>query len=519
MVRYPSVFGILSVILGAAYAQPKELVPEKPNILLILADDLGYSDIGCFGSEIRTPNIDRIAREGMVFTQFYNNAKCTTSRASILSGMYPRGSGSSIPLSIPTVGELLKQAGYFTAMSGKWHLGDKAPQRPYDRGFDEYYGLMDGAANFFNPSQPDPAFKGGKTRSFGHNEKLITKFPPGFYTTDAFADHAIKTIRQAVNGKRPFFLHLAFNAPHYPLHAFPEDIAKYRGKYRMGWDELRRQRYARQIEMGLLKPEWALSTTDSEAYAWAEANHDWEDHRMATYAAMIDRMDRKIGEVLTTLDELGISQNTIVIFLSDNGGCTEEPGGRDDSQTPGVASTYTTVGPAWGWAQNTPFRRYKSWANEGGISTPFVVRWPAKIKAGTRSGEMGHVIDLVPTFLEVGGANKSSVADKNTMGSFEGRSLLALWEGKTRAEPSSLFWEWGGNCAVRTGRWKLVWDTLRQPAKWELYDMDVDRTETKDVAELYPEQVKDMSSRYESWAKATNRALPGSKKAKAKQSK
>lgn len=500
------------VALSLAFGIPASAAaPAGPNIILMMADDMGFSDISPYGGEIRTPNLQRLADEGLRFTQFYNNAKCTTTRACLLSGMYPRNSGNSIPRDIPTIGETMRAAGYQTGMSGKWHLGNKEPQRPFDRGFDEYYGLMDGAVNYFNPAQPDPPFKGGKARTFGHNDKLITEFPKDFYTTDYFASHAIDTIKRfAANGK-PFFIHLAFNSPHYPLHAWPEDIAKYRGQYKMGWEELRKQRHARQLEMKLLDPKWKLSPTDAKSYDWSGANQDWEDLRMATYAAMVDRMDQNIGRLLRTLDELGIANNTVILFLSDNGGCTEEPGGRDDTQQPGIVSTYTAVGPAWGWAQNTPFRRYKSWVNEGGISTPLIVRWPGHVKPGTMTGQLGHIIDVLPTCLELAGGKPLAEINGAKTRPLEGLSLAPILRGETRTPPAELCWEWSGNCAVRHGKWKLVWDTLIKPTKWELYDIEADRTELNNLADSKPDLVKELSEAYARWAKATGRKLPGAK--------
>jgi arylsulfatase A-like enzyme len=490
---------------------------ERPNIILIMADDMGFSDIGCYGGDIQTPNLDRMAREGLRFTQFYNNAKCTTTRASLLSGMYPRGSGNAIPLDIPTIGEAMRGVGYQTGLSGKWHLGSKVPQRPIDRGFDEFYGLMDGCCNFFNPAQPDPVVKGGKVRVFGHNDALIHEFPEGFYTTDAFAGHTSETIKRFHATGKPFFIHLAFTSPHYPLHALPEDIAKYRGKYKMGWEEMRRQRHARQIQMGLLDAKWKLSPTDPKSYDWATANQDWEDLRMATYAAMVDRMDQNIGKVLATLKELGIEDKTAVMFLADNGGCSEEPGGRDDTQQPGIVSTYTAVGPAWGWAQNAPFRHYKSWVNEGGISTPFIVHWPGKVKPGTMTGELGHIIDVLPTCLEIAGANYPGEFRGKPTAPVEGRSLLPVLNGGSRAGHDSIYWEWSGNCAVRQGQWKLVWDTLNKSKEWQLYDMTADRTELHDLAAEHPDRVTAMRAGYDAWAKATDRAIPGQpRKKKAK---
>jgi arylsulfatase len=488
---------------------------SRPNILLIMADDMGFSDIAPYGGEIHTPNLQRLADEGMKFTQFYNNAKCTTTRACLLSGMYPRNSGNAIPLNMPTIGETMRAVGYQTGMSGKWHLGNQKPQRPFDRGFDEYYGLMDGAVNYFNPAQPDPPFKGGKVRTFGHNNELITEFPKDFYTTDYFAKHTVETIERFAKGGKPFFIHLAFNSPHYPLHAWPEDIAKYRGKYKMGWEALRQQRYARQKELGLWDdktPE--LSPTDEKAYDWGSANQDWEDLRMATYAAMVDRMDQDIGKVLKALDDAGIADNTLVMFLSDNGGCTEEPGGRDATQMPGPVSTYTAVGPSWGWVQNTPFRRYKSWVNEGGISTPFIARWPGHIQAGSKTNQVGHIIDVLPTCLEVAGGKPPAEVNGEKTLPLEGHSLAPIFRGETRESPPELCWEWAGNCAIRRGKWKLVWDTLVKPPHWQLYDAEADRTELHDLAVEKPDLVKEMGDGYTKWAKATGRTLPGQKRKK-----
>lgn len=507
--KFPRLFSL--VLLGGVAGLAHAAAANRPNIILIMADDMGFSDIGCYGSEIQTPNIDRLASEGLKFSQFYNNAKCTTTRATLLSGMYPRNSGNSIPRDIPTIAETMRANGYQTGMSGKWHLGNKAPQRPYDRGFDEYYGVMDGAVNYFNPAQPDPDFKGGKVRAFGHNDQLVKEFPPDFYTTDAFANHAVETIKRFAKEPKPFFIHLAFNSPHYPLHAWPEDIAKYRGKYKQGWDALRQERHARQVAMGLVDPKWPLPPADDKSYDWASANQDWEDLRMATYAAMVDRMDQNIGKVLRTLKDLGIEENTVVMFLSDNGGCTEEPGGRDDTKQPGIVSTYTAVGPAWGAAQNTPFRRYKSWTNEGGISTPLIVRWPGHVKAGTMTGQMGHIIDVLPTCLEIAGGKPLAEIEGKKTAPLEGRSLLPVLRGEQRKQSSRVLWEWAGNCAVREEQWKLVWDTLNPKKAWQLYDVVADRTETTDLAAKYPERVKAMSAAYTEWAKPLGRHLPGVK--------
>ncbi|MCA9066864.1 MAG: sulfatase-like hydrolase/transferase, partial [Planctomycetaceae bacterium] len=351
---------------------------EQPNILLIMVDDMGWSDIGCYGSEISTPNIDRLATEGMLFTSFYNNAKCTTTRASLLTGLYPRNGGRGVELLGPnmlTLAEALKNCGYETGLSGKWHNGSKAPHRPFDRGFDRSFGLWDGCCNFFDPGQPDPQFKGGRVRFFGEDDRRMTEFPPDFYTTDAFTDHAIATIRKHAASGKPFFHYLPYTAPHYPLHAKPEDIARYQGKYSGGWDALRRTRYARQLELGLITSDvYPLADRNPNNRTFEEGRADdleWELSRMEVYAAMIDCVDQNIGRILSTLDEIGAADNTLILFLSDNGACDETPGGAANSEhRPGPRQWYSHVGPNWAYAQNTPFRRYKAYTHEGGIATP-----------------------------------------------------------------------------------------------------------------------------------------------------
>lgn len=474
---------------------------DRPNIVLIMADDMGFSDIGCYGGEVETPNIDGLAKNGLRFTQFYNCAKCTTTRAALLTGLYPRPQGGLLKTNMVTLGEVMRSAGYRTSLSGKWHLGTGQTTHPFRRGFDEYYGLLDGCCNFFDPNQPDPSFKGGKVREFGENDRTVTEFPANFYTTDAFTDHAVKCIKKFAGEGKPFFTHVCYTAPHYPLHAKPKDIAKYRGKYLMGWDELRRQRHKRQLEMGLLDETWALSDTDSKSYSWDDANQPWEDLRMSVYAAMIDCMDQNIGRILKTLDETKTADNTIVLFLSDNGGCAEEPGGRNTNAIPGPKEYYTAVGPAWGWAQNTPFRRYKSWVHEGGISTPLVVRWPSVIKPGTFTSQPGHLIDFMATFADVGVATYPSEFSGQKITPLEGKSLRPIFAGEQRAPHETLCWEWSGNRAIRQGKWKAVQDSLVK--KWELYDLEIDRTETNNLASNDPERTQALADEWTAWAKRT----------------
>ncbi|MAS93639.1 MAG: arylsulfatase [Verrucomicrobiales bacterium] len=484
---------------------------ERPNILLIMADDMGWSDIGCYGGEIETPNIDRLAGEGMRFTQFYNNGKCTTTRASLLTGLYPRNGGKGIELhtsNMVTLGEALTGAGYATGLSGKWHNGNKAPNRPFDRGFQKSYGLWDGCCNFFDPSRPDPEFKGGKVRFFGEDDRQITEFPDDFFTTEAFADHTIATIQEHVKAEKPFFHYLPFTAPHYPLHARPEDIAKFEGRYDVGWDAIRETRYARQVEMGLIDPKtYPEPGPNPDNGSWTAVEEkmlDYEKLRMEVYAAMVYRMDQEIGRILNALDELGIAENTMILFLSDNGGCAEQPGGRIPEQVPGPEEYYSHCGPDWAYAQNTPFKRYKSHTQEGGIATPLVVRWPAAIKAGTITDQVGHIIDFMPTFLDAANGEYPVTRAGVPVLLMEGVSLLPVLTGEETSisRPAPLFWHWAKNRAIRDGDWKLVWE---QKAKngWELYNLKNDRTETKNLAEEVPNQVRLLSEKWEAWAHFT----------------
>ena len=485
----------------------------RPNIVLIMVDDMGWSDIGCYGSEIDTPNIDRLATEGLLFTQFYNNAKCTTTRASLLTGLYPRNGGRGqhelITKNMLTLGEAMRHAGYATGMSGKWHNGKKVGTRPFDRGFDEAYGLWDGCCNFFNPKIPDPKFKGGRVRAFGHNDEFLEfdDFPDDYYTTDAFTDHAIKTIKSNAAAGKPFFHYVPYTAPHYPLHAKPADIAKYKGKYAAGWDVLRQQRLAKQLELGLVDKNWLVVNRDDLAKDWEQAktiDEDWQQLRMEVYAAMIDSVDQNIGRLLDALDEAKVADNTLVLFLADNGGCAETPGGNNPEHIPGPKEYYSHVGPGWATASNTPFRRYKQYCHEGGISTPLLARWPAAIKPGSRSDQVGHIIDFLPTFLDMA---KADYPDKHpAFGEksipLDGKTLLPVFKGKQREAHDRLYWHWATNRAVRQGDWKLAWD--KHAKAWELYDMKADRTEAHDRANEHPELVATLIKKWEAWAKMTD---------------
>lgn len=515
----------LKVLLTVALVSAglAEETGPRPNILLIIADDLGYSDLGSYGGEIHTPNLDRLAREGTRFTQFYNNAVCFATRASVYTGASPRrGPQGLLRPNMVTLGEAMKAAGYETSLVGKWHLGSEAPLRPIDRGFDDYYGVLSGACNYFDPTIPDPLFYGsdGATRPFAHNDKLITEFPAGFYTTDAFSSHAVERIHHAKQTGRPFLINLCYTAPHFPLQAPAEDIARYRGKYQDGYRKLREQRYQRQIELGIVDPA-VTKLTEADAktgpfrydYAipeWSELDEDRrerEERRMEVYAAMVDRMDQGIGRVLAALDETGQADNTLIIFISDNGGCASVPEAdrmaeytKFNRDVPiGQKEGYEFVGPAWGWAQNTPFRRYKGWEYEGGNCTPMIVRWPGKVAAGKINAEVGHVIDFMPTFLALGGIDYRTAAGGRTVIPLEGRSLLPVLQGQQIGPRSGfLFWFLMGNRAVRDGQWKLVWGV--DDKRWELYDLATDRSETTDLSGREPQRVAEMAAAWAKWA-------------------
>lgn len=496
---------------------------KQPNIVLILADDMGYSDVGCYGGEIRTPNIDSLARDGVRFTQFYNGARCCPTRASLLTGLYPHQTGMGHMVDNPkpfpaytgdlnrhcvTIAEVLRGAGYQTFMSGKWHVTPVTESKhnwPLQRGFDHHYGIIHGAADYFNPV----------TLTRDNQPAAITE---DYYLTDAIGENAVDYIRKGAAARKPFFLYAAFTAPHWPLHARPEDIERYRGRYSAGWDALREQRRRKMIELGLIDPKWPLTERDTSVPSWSEApDKDWQQSRMEVYAAQIDRLDQNIGSILDALRATGQDSNTIVMFLSDNGGCAEvlgpKAGGLHVPQStrdgkpvmrgnlpaihPGPEETYQSYGVPWANASNTPFRMYKHWVHEGGISTPFIVRWPGKIKPGSISTEPAHLIDVMATGVDIAGARYGAESKGDVVYPMEGKSLRPVFEGKPLSRTTPLFWEHEGNKAVREGRWKLV---ARYGGNWELYDLVEDRTETHNLAEKYPERVGQMTAEWEKWA-------------------
>lgn len=479
--------------------------PRGPNILLILCDDVGYSDYGCFGSEIATPHIDSLARDGLTFTRFYNNAVCVPTRASLVSGLYPRYIPKDIRLTpeMPTVAEALRSAGYRTSLSGKWHLGRTAPNHPLDRGFEVYYGLLDGCSNHHDPSMRDPAFEGGRLRNWSDGRTQLTSFPPDFYSTDAITDHALAQMRRfKAEGDAPFFVHVCFTAAHSPLHAKPADIAKYAGKYTSGWDALREVRRLRQLKLGLTDPAWTVSPREPEFKAWEdEPLKEWNANLMTVYAAMVDSIDQNIGRLLKALDELQVAEDTIVIVLNDNGGCAEQAGGDDPTNIAGPREHYVSCGPGWGYAQNTPFRRYKAWTHEGGISTPCLVRWPKVVKPGTSTRAVGHVIDWMPTLLEAAGTAAPRERNRLQAPPLEGISLMPILRGREPGERGPLYWASLDNRAIRRGDWKLVWD--QNIRRWELYNVVADRTEMHDRSTAEPQLARELETLWNAWAEQT----------------
>ncbi|MDA7921215.1 arylsulfatase [Verrucomicrobiales bacterium] len=499
---------------------------DRPNVVLIVCDDLGYSDIGCYGGEIETPNLDQLASEGLRFSQFYNAAVCIMTRAALYTGLYPRqGKGGLLRPQMATLGEVMREAGYATSMTGKWHLGSDPERQPINRGFDEFYGLLDGCSSFFNPAKPDPDFyNGGKVRTFAHNQKVqITDFPDDYYATDAFTDHAVNTIKTLAGEEKPFFINLNYTAPHFPLHALPEDIAKYRGKYADGYEHLRKRRYERLIELGVIAPTTRLSPSDSPSGSFRYDNEivPWvdldvptrlrEEARMEVYAAMVDRMDQGIGKVLVSLAETGCEKNTLVIFFSDNGGCAswptpaKEPGFFEYNKGIPVGDPrgYEFVGKAWGWAQNSPFRKHKVWPYEGGIATPMIVKWPAGITGGGITHQPGHLVDLMPTLLELAETEYPEQRGGLAIPPMEGHTLVPVFKGKERTPPESFAWSFLKNHAYREGDWKIIWNVSPplEERKWELYNLKTDRTEMENLAHQHPDLVKSMVSRWQKWRK------------------
>jgi arylsulfatase len=556
---------LLLAMVSLPVGRVVEAEPEsRPNIIVMMSDDMGWSDIGCFGGEINTPNLDRLAANGLRFTQFYNTARCCPTRASLLTGLYPHQAGighmmedrqhdgyrGDLNRNAVTIAEALKPAGYATYAIGKWHVTPAAtPEQlkrthnwPLARGFERFYGTIHGAGSYYDPS------------ALVRDNQLITVAndpdykPREYYYTDAITDHAIRFINEHPQRrqKRPFFMYVAYTAAHWPMHAPESEIAKYRGKYGRGYQHYREARMKKELSLGLIDPRWTLSPS-AEDWSGIE-NPEWEERGMEVYAAMVDRMDQGIGRIVTKLKEQGQLDNTLIFYLQDNGGCAEQNGRKTtqanpyssrttnqvygamapDSQQygstprqtrdgrpvlmgrgvmPGPDDTYIAYGRGWANVSNTPFREYKHWMHEGGISTPLIAHWPRGIVKG-RQGRLestpGHLIDLMSTAIDVSGARYPKEFAGQPIQPMEGVSLRPAFAGRQIRREQPLFWEHEGNRAIREGKWKLV---AKENQPWELYDMESDRTEMNDLATRQPNRVREMESRWTAWA-ARARVLP-----------
>ncbi|MSR31546.1 MAG: arylsulfatase [Gemmataceae bacterium] len=526
---------------------------RQPNIVIILSDDMGFSDLGCFGGEILTPNLNRLAEGGLRFTQFYNTARCCPTRASLLTGLYPHQAGighmmnetvwpgykGDLNANTPTIAEVLGTAGYRNYAVGKWHVtrhtGEEASRHnwPLQRGFHHYYGTLQGGGSFFDPytltrdNTPISAFADPQFQ------------PKKFYYTDAIAHHASRFIvdHHQNHGDKPLFLYAAFTAAHWPMHALEEDIAKYKGKYAGGFEPIRKARLEKARKLGVIDAAWPMSATTQN---WdALPDKAWEARCMEVYAAMIDRLDQGIGRIVQALKSTGEFENTLIFFLQDNGGCAEGSGrtgtkehpeeARLDKPTlpavdlayrwpmmipkstrdgfpvlmgkkvmPGGPDTWIAYGPGWANVSNTPFREFKHWVHEGGISTPLIAHWLEGIKApGELRHQPGHLIDLMATCIDVGGAQFPARRANAATLPPEGKSLVPAFANKP-LEREALYWEHEGNRAIRKGDWKLV---AKGPnGKWELYDLKTDRVELNDLASENPKKVSELSTQWEKWA-------------------
>ncbi len=527
---------------------------DRPNIIVILADDMGYSDLGCYGGEIETPHLDALAAGGLRFTQFYNMARCCPTRASLLTGLYPHQTGvghmvdsrkggpgyqNELNQRCVTIAEVLRGAGYRNYASGKWHVTPitkdvSDPPRhnwPLQRGFDRYYGTIHGAGSFWDPS------------SLVRDNKLITAFndpdyqpAEPYYYTDAIADHAVRFIQdhQRAQAGQPFFLYVTFTAAHWPMHARDRDIEKYRGRYDAGFEAVRAARWEKMKKLGVVDAAWPLSPAPG---SWAQVRDQaFEARCMEVYAAMVDSMDQGIGRIVTSLKDTGQYDNTLIFYLQDNGGCAEGMGrgtnataraagptlpvlSKDFLQhgsvpaqtrdgypvrqgygvTPGPADTYIAYGRDWANVSNTPFREYKHWVHEGGISTPLIAHWPQGIRnGGGLSSAPGHLIDLMATAIDFAGATYPTSRVGEPTYPPEGTSLRPSFEGRPLERKGPIFFEHEGNRAVRDGKWKLVAKGPGGP--WELYDIEADRTEMANVASANPAKLRELVAQWEAWA-------------------
>jgi arylsulfatase len=511
---------------GLRRAPASAQTDARPNIIIILVDDMGWSDIGSYGGEIPTPNLDALAARGVRFTQFYSTPRCSPTRASLLTGLYPHqagmghlddviregSSGTTGRLNdrSVTIAEVLRDAEYFTAMSGKWHLGQPNGSPPWQRGFGRVLNLRAGGMFF-----PNQNFQGGSDALTQRAREPLyldgtptprdaPEFGRNWYATDLWTDFGLRFIDEARKAGKPFFLYLAHNAPHFPLMAPAELIARHRGKYKAGWDRLREARYRRQIEMGLIDAKWPLSPREADSPAWeslSDEAKDRFDHLMAVYAAMVEAIDISVGVLVKGLETRGALDNTLILFLSDNGANAESgPDGRFNGNPPGGPDSNLYLGMNWAALGSTPFRRFKHFTHEGGIAAPLVVHWPRGIPANRRNAlerQPAHLIDVMPTVIEITRAAYPRELKGQAIQPMEGVSLRPAFEGRPLSRTQPIFWEHEGNRAVRSGNWKLV---SMYPGDWELYDLAADRVERNNLAARHPDIVKKLAAEWNAWA-------------------
>ncbi|EDM28482.1 arylsulfatase [Lentisphaera araneosa HTCC2155] len=490
----------LWALIGICLSAPLAFSAEKPNVIFILVDDMGYSDLGCYGSEIKTPNLDKLAANGIRYTATHNTSKCYTSRACLLSGMYYQRLDREMT-KVANLGEVIRPTGYRTLWSGKNHNGGK----PWERGFDRFYGLMGGASNHFNPGgkarpgEPEPAGSGGKWIIDDKEVKGYVPEDKNWYSTDAMTDAALGWLKEYESEEKPFFLYLAYTAPHYPLHAKAEDMAKYEGVYDVGYDVIRNARYKRQLEMGMFDEATTPLSAVDQKKPWAElSEQEKKDEilRMQIYAGMIDCIDQNIGRVTSYLESVGKLDNTLIMFASDNGACasTDKPA-KNQTGPIGSINSYECTDLSWANVSNTPFRFYKLNSHEGGILTPMIASWPKGIdQKNVFNRENIHFIDIMPTLMDLAGATYPGEAKNVALKKPDGVSLVPSFTGEKINRNVPIFYEYGSGKAVQEGNMKLV-----GVKEWELYDLSKDRSETKNLINEQPEVAKSLADKWNSW--------------------
>lgn len=507
---------------------------ERPNIIVIMVDDMGFSDIGPYGSEIPTPHLDAMADHGVRFSQFYNTGRCCPTRASLLTGLYSHQAGigwmttdqgqpgyaGQLNNQCVTIAEVLGSAGYFTAMTGKWHVGFEHGVTPWGRGFDRSLNLPAGGLHFSNQTGSK-----GSAKLYLNGQQIDrddSQFNPPWYGSDLWTEQGLKFVDEAVAEDKPFFWYLAHVAPHFPCMAPEETIAKYRGKFMKGWDKLREERYARQIKAGLIDEKWKLEPRPEEIPAWDSLTDEKQkryDDMMAIYAAMIEEVDKNIGKLISGLRKRKQLHNTLILFLADNGGNAEAgvPGKYTGDQ-PGDPHSNVFIGKCWAHLNNTPFRKYKHYNHEGGTASPLIAYWPAAIKPKTgRDGWIttpAHVIDIMATCVDLGNASYPQKLNDVPITTMQGQSLSPLLTGKGQFAARPLFWEHEGNAAVRLGDRKLV--KAGSKGEWELFDMKADRTEQTNLATSKPTEVTNLAAKWNQWARSANVLPKPAPKAKKK---